>query len=504
MRERLEMPRRIEKKKSEFPELVRLKKLFTKTSLPFWGWFVGTTGGICLIYLLPFTLPLYQKAGIVIMAGIFIFLLSLCLVRFYPKFLSNKYLILSTLLILSTMLMGKIITVLPQIPDVFIPIAFLSILFSLFFNLPLSILTLGMLSTLFVLVSGEFELLPVWFCGGMVGAYGAPGIHQRADITRVGTWAGLANLAAVIGMGLIESFPLSRIVLWGLWGIGSGIFSGVLINVVLPYLETYLGITTDIRLLELTDLNHPLLRRLSIEAPGTYHHTVMVATLAVAAAEVVGANPLLTRVGAYYHDIGKIVRPHFFFENSRIEGRINDYHSRINPNLSSVIIISHVKDGLELARIYRLPQQVLDIICQHHGTSLIAYFYRKALLGKRKEESIDESNFRYPGPKPTSKESAIVMLADSVEADSRFSSGKSHKEIVSQIGKVINNKLQDNQLDEADLTLRDLTRISEAFTRVLAGLSHTRGRYPQELLKSEKRARQNQQYVGEKSSQVRS
>jgi len=450
------MPKRIEKKKSEFPDLAKVKKLFIKSSLPFWGWFVGIIAGICLIYLFPFTVPFYQKMGVVIIAGIFIFILSLCLFRFYPEFLANKYLILSTILILTTLLMGKIVIALPQISDIFIPVAFLSILFSLFFNLPLSILVLGMLSTLFVLLSGEFELLPIWFCGGIVGAYGAPVIHQRADITKVGTWAGLANLATVIGMGMIESFPLPRIALGGLWGIGSGIFSGVVINVALPYLETYLGITTDIRLLELTDLNHPLLRRLSIEAPGTYHHTIMVATLAVAAAEVIGANPLLTRVGAYYHDIGKIIRPHFFFENSRIEGKINDYHSRINPNLSSVIIISHVKDGLELARIYRLPQQVLDIICQHHGTSLIAYFYRKALLEKGKEESIDESNFRYPGPKPNTKESAIVMLADSVEADSRFFSGKSHKEIVSQIRKVIDNKLQDNQLDEADLTLRYL------------------------------------------------
>jgi len=173
-----------------------------------------------------------------------------------------------------------------------------------------------------------------------------------------------------------------------------------------------------------------------------------------------------------------------------------------NPNLSSKIILSHVKDGLELARIYRLPKVVVDIIAEHHGTSLIAYFYRKALLEKRGKGSVEESSFRYPGPKPRSKESAIVMLADSVEADSRFSSGKSHKGIESQIKRVINNKLKDNQLDETDLTLRDLNRIAKAFTRVMAGLSHTRGRYPEEMLKGGGEINQNQQYVERKSSHI--
>lgn len=486
------MPRRVEKKKSEFPGLIEIKKIFARSSLPLWEWFGGMSVGICLIYLLPLTGPLYQKMGIIIIVSIFVFTLFFTLFRFYQQFLVSKYLILSTILILVTMLIGKIIITIPQVPAVFIPVAFLSILFSLFFNFSLSILVLVMSSTLFVLLSGAFELLPVWLSGGIMGACTASVIHQRADITRVGVWAGLAHLSAVVGIGLLGNFSLPHLAIWGLWAIGSGVFSSVLINAILPYLETYLGITTDIRLLELTDLNHPLLRRLSIEAPGTYHHTVMVATLAVAAAEVVGANSLLARVGAYYHDIGKVIRPHFFFENSRMEGNIDDYHSQISPNLSSVIIISHVKDGIELAKIYRLPEQVIDIIAQHHGTSLIAYFYRKALLKKDKGEYIDEAHFRYPGPRPKTKESAIVMLADSVEADSRFTSGKSHKEIASRVRKVINNKLNDHQLDEVDLTLRDINKIAQAFTRVLMGLSHTRGRYPEEALKSEERVYQNQ------------
>lgn len=503
MKKKLEKKsRRVEKRESELSKFVKFKEIFTESYVPFWLWFWGTISGICLIYLLFSPFFFYQKIGVVAIVGIFIFTLSVGLFRFYPEFLSVKYLILLATLLLITAFISKIVMLLPQIPDVFLPIAFLSIFLSLFFNLFISLFGLSMLSILFVLGSGEFELLPVLFCGGVVGAYAASLIHQRTDITRIGVWVGLINLATVVGIGLIRDFSLQKIAVLGLWGMGSGIFSSILITVSLPYIETYFSITTDIRLLELIDLNHPLLRRLSIEAPGTYHHAIMVATLAVAAAEAVGANPLLARVGAYYHDIGKIARPHFFFENSRMESRGNDHHLNVNPNLSSKIIISHVRDGLELARIYRLPQVVIDIIAEHHGTSLIAYFYRKALLEKKEKGVVEESSFRYPGPKPRSKESAIVMLADSVEADSRFSSGKSHKGLEAQIRRVINNKLKDNQLDETDLTLRELNKITEAFTRVMTGLSHTRGRYPEEMLKSERGANQSQQYVGGESSRI--
>lgn len=501
MKKGLKMLRRVEKKEFKFSEFIKLRNLFTPSYVPFWLWFAGTGAGIFLIYALFSALPLNYKIGLIITLEIFICILSVGLFRFYPQFLTGKYLALFATILLSTALMGRIFTALPQIPDVFIPFAFSSILFSLFFNLPLSIFSLSMLSILFAVFSGEPELLPVWFCGGMAGAYGASLIHHRTDITRVGLWVGFVNLFSVAGIAFIKDFSLPQFASLGLWGLGSGIFSSVLINVTLPYFETYFGITTDIRLVELADLNHPLLHRLSIEAPGTYHHTITVASLAIAAAEQVGANSLLARVGAYYHDVGKTTRPHFFFENTRVGGG-NDYHSRVSPNLSSVIIISHVKDGIELARIFRLPQVVIDIIAQHHGTSLIAYFYRKALLDKKKKEPVSEADFRYPGPRPQTKEAAIVMLADSVEADFRFSSWKSPKGIRERVHKVIDNKLKDHQLDEADLSLRDLNLIEEAFTRVLTGLSHTRKRYPEEMLGNEKKKPGNQQYVGRKSSRT--
>lgn len=489
------MPKRIEDKEQRPSIIAKLKDFFAIPHIPSWLWVGGITSGIFLTYLLWHNPSFYQKIGMASLAGIFMIILFLFLLHFHPDFLQKKYFIFSGALIMSILLVGKVILFFPPLPGVFIPIGFLSILLSLFFNPFFSVLTLTMLSILFAVFSGELVLLPVLFCGGIIGAYGATEIHQRTDITKVGSWIALVNLGTVVAIGFVREMPMYTMNIWALWGVGSGIFSGILVTAVLPYLETYLGITTDIRLLELSDLNHPLLKRLSIEAPGTYHHTVMVATLAVAAAEAVGANSVLARIGAYYHDIGKVLRPHFFFENSKVEGGSGDRHSRVSPGLSSMIIVSHVKDGLELGRIYRLPQKVLDIIAQHHGTSLIAYFYRKALMEKG-ETHVDEVAFRYPGPKPQSKEAAIVMLADSVEADSRFASGKSHKGISSQVEKVINNKLKDDQLDEADLTLRDLSRISEAFIRVQTGRSHRREKYPEEMLGDEQGINYHQQSVG--------
>ena len=449
-------------------------------------WWIGMIGGLSLIFLFP------PDAGVTFLSGLGMFILIALFVgvllvytwHFWPDFLTWKRLCLITLLIISTALIGRIIILLPQISNYFIPIAFLSILLSLLFAPYLSVTVTLVLAVLFSISAKSLEILPTLIFGGMMGVYIASFVHQRTDLTRGGLYVGISNLCAVIATELINHRSLSEVASSGLWGMGNGIFSSILAMGVLPYLETYFGITTDIKLVELANLNLPLLKRLSIEAPGTYHHCVMVANLAEAAAEAVGANPILARVGAYYHDIGKVIRPYFFFENSGANKE--NYHEKITPNLSSTIIISHVKDGVELAQRSRLPQVVIDIIAQHHGNGLIAYFYREALMkmGKdRKEVSINEENFRYPGPKPQTKEAAVVMLADSVEAAFRFSPQRTPKGVATQIKKVINNKLKDNQLDECDLTMRDTAKITEAFTRVLGGAVHTRGRYPAEMVK---------------------
>jgi len=453
-------------------------------------WWAGVTTGLSFIFLLPFKGESFPRGtGLVVLTALFVFFLFVYILRFEPDFLVPRRLHLMAILLISVSLMGRIIILLPQVSNYFIPLGFLSILASLLLLPSLSVIMSLLLAILFSLSANSLEIMPILAFGGVIGAYSASFIHQRVDITRTGIHIGLSNVLMTLGVGLLLDRSSFEIASLGLWGMGNGLFSSILAMGVLPYLETYFGVTTDIKLLELANLDLPLLKRLSIEAPGTYHHSIMVANLAEAGANAVGVNPLLARVGSYYHDIGKIRRPHFFFENSgMLKG---NSHERMTPNLSSTIIISHVKDGVELARRNRLPQVIIDIIEQHHGTGLIAYFYREALLKAKntpKERSIEEESFRYPGPKPQSKEAAIVMLADSVEAAFRFSPQRTVKGIALQVKTVIDNKLKDNQLDECQLTLKETRKIAEAFTRVLRGVSHVRGRYPDEMLKkAEKR-----------------
>jgi putative nucleotidyltransferase with HDIG domain len=248
--------------------------------------------------------------------------------------------------------------------------------------------------------------------------------------------------------------------------------------------------------MELSNPNHPLLHRLMQEAPGTYYHSIIVGNLAERAAEVIGADPLLVRVGAYFHDIGKVVRPYFFIDNQA--GRTN-IHDELPPSSSARIIIDHVREGLELARRYRLPAQVAQFIPQHHGTTTASYFYQRAL---QEEETVNPEDYRYPGPRPQSREAAILMLADSVEATVRslVQSGKLQEMLEKKkegedplaklVAGIIEQRVREGQLDESDLTFRDLRRIGQAFTEVLHGVYHPRIVYPemgQEASPEEKR-----------------
>jgi putative nucleotidyltransferase with HDIG domain len=227
--------------------------------------------------------------------------------------------------------------------------------------------------------------------------------------------------------------------------------------------------------LELSNPSQPLLRRLLIEAPGTYYHSILVGNLSEAAAEEVEANSLLCRIGAYYHDIGKLKRPYFFKENQITK---DNPHDKITANLSALIITSHVKDGIEMARKYKLPSSVINIIHQHHGNTLVAYFYHRALNSEGSEQ-VTEDKFRYLFPKPQTKEAAIVMLADSVEAYIRSLTEPTQEQVEAGVKKIIRDKLQDGQLEQCDLTLKDLDNIARAFVKVLAGIFHDRIEYPE-------------------------
>jgi len=241
---------------------------------------------------------------------------------------------------------------------------------------------------------------------------------------------------------------------------------------VLPYLEHLFGLVTPIKLLELSSPSHPLLRRLQIEAPGTYHHSIVVANLAEAAAESIGADSLLVRVGAYYHDIGKVRRPVFFVEN---QIGVENPHEKMAPSLSALTVLAHVRDGIEYAREQRLPEAVIRFIPEHHGTSLITYFYHQAM---ERGDVVDEEGFRYEGPKPQSRESAILMIADAVEGAVRSMPRPTPDRIEQVVRRIIRERLEDGQLDECDLTFRDLDVIAQTFTRLLAGMFHPRVEYP--------------------------
>jgi putative nucleotidyltransferase with HDIG domain len=238
--------------------------------------------------------------------------------------------------------------------------------------------------------------------------------------------------------------------------------------------EKFFDVTTDITLLELSDLNHPLLKRLSVEAPGTFHHSIIVGNLAEAAAKEIGANSLLARVGCYYHDIGKMQRAEYFVENQA--GAMNK-HESLTPTMSSLILSKHVRAGMELAEEYKLPLAVKQFIPEHHGTSVMAYFYHKA-QETMDAKDINENDFRYPGPKPQSKETAIAMLADTVEAASRTLPNPNLQRVSALVENLIEKRFQEGELDECDITLRELNKIKDAFIHILMGIHHLRIEYP--------------------------
>lgn len=240
----------------------------------------------------------------------------------------------------------------------------------------------------------------------------------------------------------------------------------------MPFFEAGFGILSTLKLIELSNPNHPLLKKILMEAPGTYHHSVMVANLAESACEAVGANGLLARVGCYYHDIGKTRRPQFFIENQM---NIENPHNHLSPESSRDIIIAHAKDGAEMLKKHKLPKEIVDIAEQHHGTTLLKYFYYKA---KEENEGINEADFRYPGPKPQTKEAAIISIADSVEAAVRSMSRPTLEQIKEVIQSIVQDRLQDDQLNECDITLKELEVIKKTFCETLNGIFHSRIEYP--------------------------
>lgn len=360
-----------------------------------------------------------------------------------------------------------------QIWGYLVPLALVGMLSAILFDRLTSLFLVGVGSVVTALVlKGNLNLTVAAMLGGMAGMMLVRGVRTREDLMRAAAEVSLATAAAAMITSAMTR-ELRVLPLAGLAGLGNGTLSGLLVLGSIPVLERLSGMVTPMHLLELASPDQPLMKELISKAPGTYSHSVVVGNLAAAAAQEIGADALLARVGAYYHDIGKIKRSAFFVEN---QPRGFNGHDRIKPNLSALVISSHVREGVELARKHRLPREIIDIIRQHHGTTLIRYFYARAL--EEGTEGVSESRFRYPGERPRSKEAALVMLADAVEASAKALGKPSAVKLEQAARDIIEERLRDGQLAESNLTLGDLERIALAFTRILSGMYHERVEYP--------------------------
>jgi putative nucleotidyltransferase with HDIG domain len=421
---------------------------------------------------------IFPFAGRVLLISFPIFFLGLFL-RFFkpPVFDRFSNLLLMSFLLLALSAAVYSLSFSEVLSKYLVPVAIASMLLTILFDLEV-----GIVSTLFFsLVVGELyrfdlELVVISALAGTVAAFSVREVRHRSNFYRPILYT---SLAYVVFIYVMESFklktPMEILPQCG-YGLANGFLSPILTIGLLPLFETVFGLTTDITLLELSDLNRPLLKRMALEAPGTYHHSIMMGTLAEAAAKEIGANSLLARVGAYYHDIGKMLKPEYFVEN--LMGSKNK-HEKLTPSMSALILESHVKEGRELAKKAKLPTLIVDFIEQHHGTSLMTYFYRKA-IDQGAEPAEIESDFRYPGPRPTFKESAIVMLADSLEAASRTLEDPSPARIRSLVTKIIGDKFQSGELDDSTLSFKEMHTVQESFIQVLNALFHHRIEYPDE------------------------
>jgi putative nucleotidyltransferase with HDIG domain len=380
-----------------------------------------------------------------------------------------------------------------------LPMAAGAMLVTIFFGPTIAIIFTFFLALLAALIlDRQIDLLFYYLIGSLVAIQGVVVCRDRSTPLRAGLTVGLTNAVVILFMTFASQRLLTTQTGVALiFGIAGGLLAGVVTSGLGPLAEMGFGYTTDVKLLELASMDQPLLRQLMVQVPGTYHHSIVVGNLVEAAAKSIGANSLLARVAAYYHDIGKIRKPLYFVENQR---RGENKHERLAPSMSSLILISHVKDGVDLAKKYRLGEGIQDIIQQHHGTSLITFFYQKAIDLQEKLKSskggdvpsVSEQDYRYPGPKPQTKEAGLVLLADAVEAASRTLTDPTTARIQGLVQKIVNRIFSDGQLDECELTLKDLHEIAKSFIQILMGISHQRIEYPEPAAKgSEGKARAN-------------
>jgi len=357
-----------------------------------------------------------------------------------------------------------------------VPVSMASILVAVLCDTELAIVfTIALSFLVGILSGGQAPGILLLLAGGTVGAYTIRKLRRRSHLLRTMFYICLAHVAVITAIELIRFTPPTDIIRADLFGVANGVASALLAIGLLPIFEHLFGISTGITLLELSDLNHPLLHELAVQAPGSFHHSMVVGQLAEKAAVAIGADSLLARVGSYYHDVGKMRKPEYFVEN---QGGTRSPHEKVTPKMSSLVLLAHVKDGVDLGKKAGLPNRIIDFIREHHGTSLMSFFYDKAQR-LNPDQDVSDQDFRYPGPRPQSRETAIVMLADSVEAAARSLDNPTASRLRGLIRSIVRAKFDESELDECDLTMKDLHAIAESFEPTLLGVFHPRLEYPQ-------------------------
>jgi len=342
----------------------------------------------------------------------------------------------------------------------------------------------------------SYEITTYYFLSSVAAAYLIGHVERRSTVLTRGVYIGVVNVGLVLSLNVINTIStavtvdIQFLITNCLFAFAGGILASLFLLAISPIMEAVFNYTTNIQLLELANMNHPLLREMLVRAPGTHHHSQLVGILAESGARAIGANSLLARVGSYYHDIGKMKKPQYFIENQKGENP----HDHLAPSMSALIIDAHVKDGIEMAKEYKLPHVIANFIPEHQGTKLIGFFYHKALkeAGDAKDK-VDERSYRYNGPRPQSREAGVVMLADTIESAVRSMPDKSPQKIRPQVEKLVNAHFVDGQLDECDLTLRDLHVIVDAFVKILIGIYHQRVEYPEDIKKTDTSSEDNDQ-----------
>jgi rRNA maturation RNase YbeY len=425
-------------------------------------------------------LNLYEdgKFDFIYATGLLIIILFLVLILYfymkhaYKEILeSRKELLLITIVSVIILLTGWAVS---SINILLIPIFLATMIFAIMLNTRIAILMNFILSILLLFIAkGDMRFLYMSFISGTLAAFFVTNIKQRSRLALSGILVGFVNAVIIFAEGIMRGAGIKLLLENAGLSALNGLISVILTIGLLPFLESVFNLITPIKLVELSNPNQPIIKKLLLEAPGTYHHSLMVGNLAETATEAINGNALLARVGAYYHDIGKLKRPNFFGENQMSENP----HEKMTPNLSTLVITAHTNDGKEMADKYKLPELIKEIIVAHHGTTLVSFFYHKAQKDDAWEEHKKE-DFRYDGPKPSTKEAAVVMLADSVEAAVRSMIHKTEGKIEGLVRKLIKDKLEDGQLDNCDLTLKDLNNIAISFMQVFSGYFHKREEYP--------------------------